>query len=254
MPARACSFDFGQTLASIDTDLLVRKLQRIGIGVSGARAEASLASAWTAYDLAIRRGQGGHPWKVFMRSLLEASEPTELDVQRDPDSATSDAFSDAITRAVDWLWDDQPVENLWRKPIPGMLELCAELRARGVRYGVLSNSEGKLRELIEKMGCSHLFDVVADSGCLGMEKPDPRIFEWFAAEIAEELGAIVHIGDSLEADIEGALAVGMRAIWFSPRDGAGRANPSQVSDPERVRICRDADEVRTALIEFGIPL
>ncbi len=253
MPARACSFDFGQTLASIDTDLLVRKLERIGIRVSGARAEASLASAWSAYDAAIRAGQGGHPWKVFMRSLLEASEPTELDSHPGPDGA-SNASPDALTRAVDWLWDDQPVENLWRKPIPGMLELCAELRARGVRYGVLSNSEGKLRELIAEMGCSQLFEVVADSGCLGMEKPDPRIFEWFGAEIAEELGAIVHIGDSLGADIEGALAVGMRAIWFSPRDGAGRANPSQVSDPERVRICRDADEVRAALIEFGIPL
>ena len=245
MPARACSFDFGQTLASIDTDLLVRKLGGIGIAVSGELAEASLAGAWSVYDAAIQAGQGGHPWKVFMRALLESSTLTERD---DPPSP------EALSRAVDWLWSEQPIQNLWRKPIPGMLELCAELRTRGVPYGVLSNSEGRLRELIAEMGCTHLFDIVADSGCLGIEKPDPRIFEWIGTELAEELSAIVHVGDSLGADIEGALAVGMRAIWFSPRDGAGRADPSQVSDPARVRICRDADEVRAALIDFGIPL
>lgn len=70
---RAITFDFGQTLASIDVDLLVDKLQRFELSAPHERFERALGGAWTAYDDAVRAGQGGHPWRVFMRALLAAA-------------------------------------------------------------------------------------------------------------------------------------------------------------------------------------
>src|SRR5688500_9003876 len=81
---------------------------------------------------------------------------------------------------VDWLWDEQPRQNLWRRPIPGMIELGDELRAAGVPLAVVSNSEGRLAELVDALGWADRFACVADSGKLGFEKPGREIFAWAA--------------------------------------------------------------------------
>lgn len=241
MTVRACTFDFGQTLATLDTTLLSEKLARVGLDASPASLVAELGDAWSAYDDAIRAGVSGHPWKVFMHVLLSRS-------------TSGEGSRPELARAVDWLWEEQPRQNLWRQPIPGMMELCQDIAQANIPLGVLSNSEGKLRELIAEMGLSELLRVVADSGVLGIEKPDPRIFHWIARELGTDLDAIVHVGDSLRADVEGAVSVGMHAIWFSPDGGAGRADPSLVTRPDRVRICRDASEVRAALQDLGLAI
>ena len=77
-----------------------------------------------------------------------------------------------------------------------------------------------------------------DSGRVGIEKPDRRIFD----HTLDVLGARapgIHIGDSWPADIAGALGAGWRAIWFGRR-----AVP--VDDP-RVGVAHTADEVRAIL-------
>ena len=100
--------------------------------------------------------------------------------------------------------------------MPGMVALADELKGAGVPLGIVSNSEGHLTSLVSELGLQELFPVVADSGALGFEKPRPEIFQWVASELGVATGEIVHIGDSWEADVQGALAVGARAIWFSP--------------------------------------
>lgn len=147
---QAVSFDFGQTLVSLDTGLLTEKLEGLGHTLSEDAIEAALTEAWRAYDRAIAAGEGGHPWKPFMRQLLTgASRRGEL--------GPSD-----VERATDYLFDDQPRQNLWRRPIRGMIELCRELRACGVAIGVLSNSEGGLVQLVDEMGLTGVFDVLGD--------------------------------------------------------------------------------------------
>jgi putative hydrolase of the HAD superfamily len=153
--------------------------------------------------------------------------------------------SPAIADTVDWLWTEQPRQNLWRRPIAGMIELCRALRAAGVRVGVVSNSEGRLAELIAEVGWADDFAVVADSGRLGIEKPDPRIFHWAAERLGVPPERVVHVGDSWGADVDGALSAGMRAIWFQPR--VDRPVPAEV------RCARGADEVRDALAAWGVP-
>ncbi len=228
----AVTFDFGQTLASLDADLTSARLAEHGWIADPKAIEAALPEAWKAYNDAIHQGYGGHPWKILMLALLRHAAPSLRDDHR--------------TQAVDFLWEQQPIKNLWRRPIAGMIELIDELRAADVPVGVVSNSEGRLAQLIDEMGWSDRFDVVADSGKLGMEKPHRAIFDWTAEKLGVPVEKIVHVGDSYAADIEGALGAGMAAIWF----GGVAKGPL----PSRCRIAHDASTTRHALSMFGMTI
>jgi HAD superfamily hydrolase (TIGR01549 family) len=235
-PARACSFDFGQTLAGIDAGLLAQKLAKLGIVAKAAALDRASPLAWGAYDAAVRSGVAGHPWKLFMRTLLENGV--------EPRSRAS-----VIELAVDALWDDQPKVNLWRRALPDMIDLVRELRTKAVPYAILSNSEGRLVELLEEIGLAELFPIVADSGRLGIEKPDPRIFQWVGEKLGIELADLLHVGDSLGADVHGAERAGARAIWFrSAVLGMSVPDPA----PSDVVIATTAAELREHLRRVGL--
>ncbi len=226
----AVTFDFGQTLCALDTGMLSRRLGERGLTVAEAHLDAALPGALLAYDAGIRRGFGGHPWKLLMSELLTRA-------------GTSDVH---LTATVDWLWTEQPAQNLWRRPIAGMLAIVDALRALAVPVAILSNSEGRLAELVAEIGWSERFPVIADSGRLGLEKPGAAIFAWTANELRVPLGNIVHIGDSFAADVEGAINAGLRAIWFA-------AKP-EVALPPGAHAAVNAAEVRSALAAMGLSL
>jgi putative hydrolase of the HAD superfamily len=146
------------------------------------------------------------------------------------------------------LFEEQPKRNLWRRPIPGMLELVDELVAGDFPVGVVSNAEGGLADLIAELGWTRRFVCVADSGRIGVEKPARGIFAWAAEHLGVPIEAVVHVGDSRAADVEGALAAGQRAVWFGP--AAGEIPGSD----ERVGRARDAVELRKLLHAWGLPV
>jgi putative hydrolase of the HAD superfamily len=207
----------------IDLDLafLARRLAERGVTAPRAALAAAAPAAWRRYDERVDPA-GGHPWRDFMASLL----------------AGAGVADDAVPGLVDWLWDEQPRANLWRAEVSGMVALVRELAGRGVRVGILSNSEGHLAELLDEIHIADAFHAIIDSGRVGIEKPDRRIFDHALAALGATRPGI-HIGDSWPADIAGALGAGWRAIWFGRR-----ATP--VDDP-RVAIARDADDVRAVL-------
>jgi putative hydrolase of the HAD superfamily len=222
------SFDFGDTIVALDERLLLQKLEREGLSAELARLEAALPSARSAYNAAIASGAANHPWKPFMRALLEhaGAEPAS-----------------ELERVVEALWLDQPRHNLWRKLLPGMPELCRELKAAGVPIGILTNSEGRAQLLAEELGLATLFEPLIDSGVFGVAKPDPRIFDAFATAMRLPAAEIVHVGDSLRADVLGALGAGMQAIWF-----AGREEQA----PPGVAVCEDANALRAEFVRRGL--
>ena len=195
------SFDFGNTLADLDTAMLAARLLEKDVRVTQAALDEAQRAAWQAYNSGILQGGGGHPWGIFMSELLRRCGVERPDV-------------------VEWLHAEQPKRNLWRRPVPGMIELVRSLK---VPVAVISNSEGKLRELAREMGWEGDFAVMADSGTLGVEKPDPRIFQWTAEHLGVAPAEIVHVGDSWPADVQGALTAGFQAIHFRGPGGPASA-------------------------------
>ena len=96
--------------------------------------------------------------------------------------------------------------------------LLARLRGR-VRLAVCSNfSHGETaRAVLETGGLLEHFDPVVISDEIGIRKPRTEIF----AAVLERLGAepeeVIHIGDSLSADVAGAAALGMHTAWLTRR-------------------------------------
>ncbi len=72
--------------------------------------------------------------------------------------------------------------------------------------------------------------MVADSTTAGVAKPDPAIFRLALESLGVPAsGTVLHVGDSLRSDVDGALAAGLQPVHFDPYgccpapDGHGHA-------------------------------
>ena len=103
------------------------------------------------------------------------------------------------------------------------IDLNRELRAAGVRIGILSNaSEGLEERLKSTFGIDVRWDAVIVSGTVGFAKPDPRIFTLAAERIGAPVPRCFFIDDRAEY-LAGAAAVGMPHFHFTGDYAALRA-------------------------------
>jgi putative hydrolase of the HAD superfamily len=112
------------------------------------------------------------------------------------------------------------------------LPVLRELKDRGFKIGITSNWESWLSELLVAKNLSDLVDFAAISGVVGFEKPDRRLFEEAIRAADLPAGAMLHVGDSLVADVQGAMAAGLRAILL---DRGGRRPKPQVRTVSSLR-------------------
>jgi HAD superfamily hydrolase (TIGR01549 family) len=96
------------------------------------------------------------------------------------------------------------------------LPVLEELRSAGLGLGLVSNGIRDLRAFV----AHHLLDVdaIVGSRAHGYVKPHPTIFQAALNELRVDPGDAVMVGDSLQEDIEGARALGMRAILIDRDD------------------------------------
>ncbi|MBI4061443.1 MAG: HAD family hydrolase [Elusimicrobia bacterium] len=78
------------------------------------------------------------------------------------------------------------------------------------RLGIVSNFYGNLDGILAAEGLRSLFSVVADSGVLGVAKPEAGIFLYAAAGVSASPADCVMVGDSIARDMRGAAGVGMK--------------------------------------------
>ena len=112
-----------------------------------------------------------------------------------------------------------------RREVAGATALLRELHTR-VRVVVVSNNLLlEQREKLRACGLDRYVDVLVVSEEVGVSKPHARIFEVALERAGCVASEAVMVGDSWANDIEGARALGIRAIWFT-RTGAAPADPS----------------------------
>jgi putative hydrolase of the HAD superfamily len=86
-----------------------------------------------------------------------------------------------------------------------------QLAAEGWRHVILSNHVPELPHIVEAIGLSRCLEAVISSANIGYEKPHPQAFR-LALESAGSPEVVRMVGDTLEADVQGAEAVGIPAI------------------------------------------
>ncbi len=99
---------------------------------------------------------------------------------------------------------------------------------RRASLGIVSNNLlDEQQEKLRVCGLDELVDALVVSEEAGVSKPDPAIFRVALDRLRVRADETVMIGDSWAADVEGARAAGIRAIWFNP---AGAAAPDPYAD------------------------
>ncbi len=89
------------------------------------------------------------------------------------------------------------------------------LAARGIRLGVISNWDERLRPLLDGLKLAGRFETIVVSCEVGDGKPSPAIFQTAVKQLALPANAILHVGDNAEEDFAGAQAAGFQALLLS---------------------------------------
>jgi len=108
---------------------------------------------------------------------------------------------------------------LGRTLFPDSLETLGWLRERGFRLGSVTNrgyGGPRFRQELRDLGLAEIFEVVAISCDIGYMKPHPRIYQYALEVMGLMPEETAMVGDSLRADVEGAKALGMIAVWCRP--------------------------------------
>jgi putative hydrolase of the HAD superfamily len=113
---------------------------------------------------------------------------------------------------IDALWEAHQRVGLWTVPIAGGPETVAELKRHGYRLGVVSNAEGRVEQDLESAGYRGLLETVVDSHVVGVEKPDPEIFDIALRRLDARPESSIFVGDVPAVDVEGARAAGVTPI------------------------------------------
>jgi putative hydrolase of the HAD superfamily len=121
------------------------------------------------------------------------------------------------------LWERSENFDLY----PDALPVMEQLRAHDLKLGLVSNGGRELHELV----AHHALDVdcAIASRSHGWTKPHPTIFQAALDLLGIEAGEAVMVGDSVEDDVEGAIAVGMGAFLVDREDRYPEA-PNRLPD------------------------
>ena len=197
MTTRAVLLDALGTLVELEDPAprLKEQLCFYGISVSDRQAEAAFA-AEIAYYLAHHLEGRDEASVEDLRDRCAEHLRRALDVP---------ALSPATARRA-------MVRALWFEPYDDVVPALRRLRELGLKLVIVSNWDASLPEWLHPLGLTDLVDATVTSAEVGAAKPDPRVFQR-ALEVADvDAGEAVHVGDSLDNDVQGARAAGIRPL------------------------------------------
>jgi putative hydrolase of the HAD superfamily len=225
---RAVFFDAGNTLIRMDAAAIAGALARHGVAVTPTDVQHAEWRARVRLDASLVPGTStehpdtGHRYLVYLLEELEVRDPT------------------IVTAVATWRRGYNPPLGLWTATEPGAAEGLMLARDSGLRTAVISNSNGAVAEILERLDLARHLDFVIDSSVVGVEKPDPRIFRLALERASLEPDEVAYIGDLYTIDVLGARAAGLRAVLMNPGGcWPPRDCPMATSALEAVRLLID---------------
>jgi putative hydrolase of the HAD superfamily len=215
---KTVSFDLWETLLT-DTPELSRRQERLrlermervlverGFSQTAERIEQAYRSLWhRCLELYWSRDED-IACRVQIEHFLEA-----LDL----DPAT---FDEPSLAALEEVYANAAIEVL-PSIVPGAHEVLAELRDRGFRIGLISNTGRTpgyaLREILDRLGLASSIDAMVFSNEHGVCKPQPSIFETLRDALDVNYEEMMFVGDNLYVDVHGAQRLGITGVHFDP--------------------------------------
>ena len=170
----------------------------------------ALEDLGTAMAKATENHDGQHP--LF---LLERGELTERE------------FLERLQAAMPAGHDLDGMFDVWWRHLernPEMIELMRRLKARGLRMALLTNNvrewEPRWRPMLPEL--DEIFEVVVDSGFVGMRKPEPGIYELTLQRLGGVEASECLFVDDMELNCTAARELGMTAVEFQDTEQARR--------------------------------
>ena len=108
--------------------------------------------------------------------------------------------------------------NLWEYMPDDVLPSLRALTALGLQLVVVSNANGTVGALAERLGLTECVSCVLDSFVEKVEKPDPRFFEIALARSGADRHSTIHVGDLYQVDVLGARAAGITPVLLDAAD------------------------------------
>jgi HAD superfamily hydrolase (TIGR01549 family) len=166
--------------------------------------EADRDAFWSEYESA-RRDQRGPFTPRLVRQFV-------------PDNR----YDDVVRRARQ-LWTYEP-EDLQ----PDVREGLEALKGT-YRLGILANQQRWIRQIMARDGLDGFFELWTISDEVGIDKPDPGIFELAREGAGVPADRCAFVADRLDNDIVPARRAGMRTVWMLRGEAPREPTAGQVA-------------------------
>ncbi|MGJ3243844.1 MAG: HAD-IA family hydrolase [Opitutales bacterium] len=209
---RAVSFDAGGTLIvphpSVGT-VYARILREHGIQADQDILDRQFGPAFAAAEQASPTGRDADGERRFWQDVVKATVTPYLKADREPERFVTvfDAMYEAFAHGDAWRLRQ------------GALRTLDTLRRRGYRLVLLSNTDARLRRVLDDLALTGRFEALFLSVETGAGKPDPLAFETVRAWLDLPADNILHVGDSVSKDGRGATGAGWQACLVHRNTG-----------------------------------
>jgi putative hydrolase of the HAD superfamily len=102
---------------------------------------------------------------------------------------------------------------------PEVPEVLEQWQQQEVQLAIVSNFDKRLIHVLEGLNLDHFFSAIIHSSLAGAAKPDSKIFTTCLNLLGMKANEVLHVGDSWQDDVMGALSAGLSVAWVK-RDGA----------------------------------
>ncbi len=202
---RAIIFDAGNTLLRMNYPVIAEHLAGRGRRVSVEEVEEAELRARVRLDPHLAPGASTESQSIagyYLRFILD-----HLGI-------SDEAEIEGIDR---WRREFNLPVGLWNRADPEAPAALRRVKSAGLVAGVISNSNGSVRAILEETGLAAHLDFIIDSAVVGVEKPDPRIFQLGLLEGAVSPEEAVYVGDLYTVDVLGARGAGLDGVLLDPR-------------------------------------
>jgi len=188
-------FDAGGVLVFPDFDLLADIADRVGIKTSQPEIAEQHARLFRALDEHFAQHHQFPTINYFLDIYKQVT---------DSEEKAQAAFN--LTRQAD------KINHIWTSTQPWVGRSLRKLQEQGYQMAVISNSDGRVNQILQELNLREYFEIVIDSFVVGVEKPDPRIFEIALKRLNLDPKETIYIGDIYYIDVWGANRAGLGAV------------------------------------------